>query len=124
MAQPSTSYRTKTPQYEEIEGHMSGSTKIRIASRRDFQRILAETIAFVQRLEVKTPGFSVYENIIRQLEAMSTWTKNDRVPTMQERNSIDVGLVAVRELEPDPDLQVQDLCNRLYELNSFFDALA
>jgi hypothetical protein len=102
---------------------MSGQTKIRIDSLSDFRRTLAETISLVQRLMVESPGFPVYENIIRQLEAMSRWTKDDRVPTMEERNSIDVGLVAVRELESDPDPQVQNLCNRLYQLNSFFDEL-
>jgi hypothetical protein len=102
---------------------MSGPTEIRIDSLRDFRKILVETIRLVQRLEAESPGFPVYENIIRQLEAMSKWTEDDRMPTLEERNSIDVGLVAVRELEADPDPQVQDLCNRLYQLNSFFDDL-
>jgi hypothetical protein len=100
---------------------MSTPTKILIDSLNDFRRILAETIGLVQQRAAESPGFPVYENIIRQLEAMSRWTKDARVPTEEERNSIDVGLVAVRELEADPNPQVQDLCNRLYHLNSFFD---
>src|SRR5712664_1225318 len=67
---------------------MSGQTKIRIDSLSDFRGTLAETISLVQRLMVESSGFPVYENIIGQLEAMSRWTKDDRVPTMEERNSI------------------------------------
>lgn len=94
---------------------------LRITSRDAFRQVLADTLARFRQLHAETPDFAPYANIIRQLEAMSRWTDHGRSPTSDERKSIDVALVAVRELEADPDLLTQDLSNRLYELNDYFD---
>jgi hypothetical protein len=92
-----------------------------IDTDREFQTILAETIAIAKGLDARIGGFSLYQNIGRQLEAMRRWTAHDRRWTMEEEKSIDVGLLAVRELDPDPSPEVQDLSSRLCELNYYFD---
>ena len=102
---------------------MDHSASIQIRSRKDFQSVLMETLMLARQHRASWPNFPPFENIIRQLEAMSTWTANDRVPSTDERSSIDVALVAVRDLKSDPDPKVQDLCNRLFMLNAFFDDL-
>lgn len=83
--------------------------------------MLAEAIELARQLVERSNGFEVYAVILRQLEAMSSWTADGRVPTPEERDSIDVGLIAVRELDDDPDYQVGELADRLHELNAFFE---
>jgi len=102
---------------------MDQTSTIRIRSREDFQRVLADALTLAKQLGAKLPNFPPFQNVIRQLEAMLRWTANDRIPTAEERNSIDVALVAVRELEGDPDREVQNLSNYLFELNTYFDSL-
>ncbi|MBN2518595.1 MAG: hypothetical protein JXB14_07120 [Candidatus Altiarchaeota archaeon] len=92
-----------------------------INSREDFHRVLGETISIVQQFNSETPGFPPFVEILRELELMAGWTKNGRTPTKKERESIYVGLIAVRELDTDPDPGIQDLCNRLHELNAYFE---
>lgn len=99
-------------------------TKVRIESKEEFRRVLAEAIALLQHLARASPDFPPYENIARQLNAMSEWTNGDRVPAVQERESIDIGLVASRELDAYPDPQIHDLCDRLYALDAFFTDFA
>src|SRR5581483_12082513 len=96
------------------------ATKVTIRSRSEFQKVLSEAIELLRSLSKETPGFPPYENIARQLDAMSQRTSGGRVPSAEERSSIDVGLVAARELDAYPDSKIQDLAQRLYELNAFF----
>ena len=44
-----------------------------------------------------------------------------RAPSDTERQSIDVGLVALRELEPAETLDEQELVTGLHELNFYFE---
>jgi hypothetical protein len=97
----------------------TSSTEIR--TRRDFHSILMETLTLAKQLRASFPTFPPFQNVVRQLDAMAAWTANDRVPSDDERSSIDVALVAVRDLESDPDPKVQALCNRLFALSAFFD---
>jgi len=92
-----------------------------IKSRSDFERVLSETIRLVRRLNIESPGYPTFEIILRQLEAMAAWTASGRTPAQDERESIDIGLIAVRELDNDPDPRIQDLATRLHELNAYFE---
>jgi hypothetical protein len=91
-----------------------------IESRAEFHRILEDTIALVERLRGELPGFPPFENIARQLAAIKEWTANGRVPNPPERESIDVGLVAARELETNTDPRIRELRQNLYALDEYF----
>ena len=91
-----------------------------IESPDEFQSILRDAIALVERLRRELPGFPPFENIARQLAAMTEWTANGRVPSPPERKSIDVGLVAARELETYADPRIRELREKLYALDEYF----
>ncbi len=92
-----------------------------IKSRSDFFRILGVTQKAVGDLLRKVPKSETYEMLELQLDAMWRWTAGDRTPTEEERNSIDIGLLAVRELEPANDDEEQELITNLHELNYYFE---
>jgi len=75
-----------------------------ITSRGDFDRILSETLNIAKQLRDMTPGFGPYISIFSQLEAISKWTSHGRVPTTREKESLNLGLIAVRELEDNSEL--------------------
>jgi hypothetical protein len=90
-------------------------------SREDFFRVLSDTITFSKKLRSRSPKDETLEAIDRQLQAMLRWSAGGRTPLPDERRSIDVGLVAVRELEDSQDVEVVDYAERLQELNNYFD---
>ena len=92
-----------------------------INSRADFLRILEETIREVQSRIRQAANPWPYDNLERQLAAMKGWTAAGRSPSDTERESIDVGLIALRELEPAERAEDQDLITNLHELNYYFE---
>jgi hypothetical protein len=58
--------------------------------------------------------------MLRQIDAMEQWTSNGRVPLERERDSINVGTLVVRELEPIDDLDLYKLGQDLHELQYYF----
>ena len=96
-------------------------TRKYIPDRSAFFDVLDLAIAEIDALATDAPGFPPYANIARQLAAMKKWTANGREPSPDERGSIDVGLVAMRELEPAQDDLTQLALHHLYELNGYFE---
>lgn len=94
-----------------------------ITSRKEFDRVLAEALRIAQHLWSETPEFGPYISISNQLEAISKWTCHGRVPTATERESLNLGLIAVRELENNSEPTVQDFCNRIYEICDYLDRM-
>jgi hypothetical protein len=91
-----------------------------IDSRAGFHRVLREATEIAQRVLAPHPENAVMARIGRELEAMKRWTDNGREPTESERKSIDVGLIAVRELSGATD-DVGDLADKLSSLNNYFE---
>jgi hypothetical protein len=91
-----------------------------INSWADYHRVLREATNLTRRLLAASPTNVVMQVIQKQLEAMKRWTDNGRDPTESERTSIDVGLIAVRELS-EADGAAQELSSRLMALNSYFE---
>jgi hypothetical protein len=91
-----------------------------LTTRKDFFEVLDATLADARQLAAKTPGFPPYPVIAEQLEAMQTFTTGGRTPTDQERESITIGLIAVRELDPQLSDEMADFIDRLHELNGYF----
>lgn len=95
-------------------------TIARIDTRKAFFDVLDQTRADADALVQKVNGFPPYQSILAQLDAMKAMTANGRTPTEDERDSISIGLIAVRELEPVDDEQMADFVHRLHELNGYF----
>jgi hypothetical protein len=92
-----------------------------INSRADFFRVLDESIQIVEQRLRRAAHPWPYDNIERQLTAMKAWTANGRAPIDSERESIDVGLIALRELEPVDTVEDEELVTNLHELNYYFE---
>ena len=91
-----------------------------IQSRTEFFEVLAEALEQVKGFKAQAPTYWVWANLEKQLEAMRGWTANGRTPTASERKSIDIGLIAVRELEPTEELEPYRFNQRLHGLNYYF----
>lgn len=86
------------------------------ALRKEFDALLVESKELTGRLLAQNPDFPAYLSIGRQLRALTTWTQDGKVPNQEERGALDFQLVAVRELEDDPNPEVQQLVKKLYKL--------
>ncbi|MEZ4296520.1 MAG: immunity protein Tsi6 family protein [Polyangiaceae bacterium] len=91
-----------------------------IKSRSQFDQVLAKTLADVRAREAAAPAYPPWKWIVQQLDAAQKWSADGRAPTKQERDKILVGTIAMRELEPTTDLALYDLCQRLHELQYYF----
>jgi len=91
-----------------------------INSRADFHLVLGKATRLAAGILSQSPSYEVMQIIQRQLQAMKRWTDNGREPTEKERTSIDVGLIAVRELA-DSDGEAYELSEKLMELNNYFE---
>jgi hypothetical protein len=60
------------------------------------------------------------QRIDRELDAMRRWTEGGSDPSASDRTSIDVGLIAVRELA-DATGEVAELPDKLSSLNNYFE---
>lgn len=92
-----------------------------IDSRDDFFRMLDEARDICRRILTKQPRNRVIESIDTQLDAMWRWTQNGREPAQSERESIKVGLLAVRELDEGRQDESGELARKLICLNNYFD---
>lgn len=92
-----------------------------ILTTADFHAELEKALQTARDLCASVPEYEVYERIRRELEAMSEWTAGGRTPTVEERKRIDIGLVAVRELEPPSDAAMEEFCGHLHRLNYAVD---
>lgn len=91
-----------------------------IKSRRQFQKILAQTRDELRARAAAEPVHPLWNGLLAQIQAMEEWTRGGRVPTKEERDKIVVGTIAMRELEPTDDIPLYDLCQRLHELQYYF----
>jgi hypothetical protein len=92
-----------------------------IDSRRDFERILVTALATIKHLRRNAASDEMLESVEAQLEAMQRWTLNGRTPTNDERESIDVGLLAARGLENTGDPAMDVFAQQLQWLNNYFE---
>ncbi len=79
------------------------SVPLPICSRAQFQAALSEALGVAADLVRSAPSFAPYQTIEAQVGAMGRWTADGREPTADERASITIGLVILRELDPQPD---------------------
>ncbi len=91
-----------------------------IRDRAGFFVALDRAIADSRRLGGAPPGLAPLESILYQLERMQLWTRNGRQPTKDERRSITMGQLVVRELEPAATDELEEYMKVLYELTFYF----
>ena len=91
-----------------------------IDSRVDYHRVLREAVDIARRILAQNPGNSTMQHIDKELDAMRRWTEGGRDPGASERTSIDVGLIAVRELA-EATGEVAELADKLSSLNNYFE---
>lgn len=88
-----------------------------ITSRDEFVQILAITTDEIDGLAARQPAYPPWKSLQKQLHAMTQWLAAGG-PTPEQRASISIGLVTVRELEPAASTPaMDDLINRLHRLN-------
>lgn len=100
---------------------MSERFGMEISSRNDFRRVLSETRNIAKQLMTETPEFGPYQSIVNQLQAIANWTSHGRTPTEKERESLNLGLIAMRELENNSEPSVRDFTHRIYEICDYLD---
>jgi hypothetical protein len=88
-----------------------------INSRADFERVLREAIELAERLAKS--GAPAIVAIAAQLGAMAPWGAEGGEPTEQERKRINVGLIAVRELDDERQDESGALARKLFALNNY-----
>ena len=91
-----------------------------IDSRVAYHRVLGEALGLVQRIMTQRPDDEMMQLIFEELNAMRRWSADGRVPTDDERGSINVGLVAVRELS-EATGEEGELVKKLFALNNYFE---
>ena len=57
--------------------------------------------------------------IAGQLAAIKSWTENGRTPTDEERGKVSIGLIAIRELDPQESPEEGDYVDRLHMINGY-----
>jgi hypothetical protein len=75
----------------------------KIDTRAEFHAVLLEAIRDGKALLDTRPSDDTIETIVRQLEAVANWSENGRKPSKDERDSIDIGARASRELRSDEE---------------------
>ncbi|HRI66248.1 MAG TPA: hypothetical protein PK156_18500 [Polyangium sp.] len=95
-------------------------SQLPLTNRADFFDVLDKTHLEAVKIAANGPGFGPMQSIADQLERMKSLTANGRKPTEDERDSITIGLIAVRELEPPSSEAMGDFLDRLHELNGYF----
>ncbi len=87
----------------------------------EIKKCIDKSLSLLDILVAKSPDYDVYESIKNQLIFISEKLKNKSIPTQEEKDSIDIGLIAVRELENIDIKEVTTLCPLLHKINYFFD---
>ena len=90
-----------------------------IDSRADCERVVKEARVITRRILKAQPVNPTIETIDTQLGALERWTANGREPTPTERQTIRVGLIAMRELDDVPDPQLQTLVQKLFAIDIY-----
>ncbi|MBA3700641.1 MAG: hypothetical protein H0W78_17475 [Planctomycetes bacterium] len=84
-----------------------------ITSRRVFATVLTQAVERAKALQALDPTWSLSAEILRQLDLVGSVIRSRRIPTAQEKSSIDLGPLAVRNLD-DSDDEFSTLLKEIY----------
>jgi len=102
-----------------FEATMAGVFGDRINSRADFQRELGDAKALTEQVLQRLPHERLLQSVLRQLEALQTWTINNQAPTPEDRKRITMGIQMYREYETTDDDELYALRRRIGSLNNY-----
>ena len=91
-----------------------------IKSRAEFFDVLESTIAIAKARAEHVPAFGPYQTVLAQLQAMRNWKADGRTPEQEERDRIDIGLIAVREIDEQADDESAEFHELLLQLDGYF----
>jgi len=91
-----------------------------IDSRGAYHRVLGEATEYVRNVLKQRPDNATMQRILKELGTMQHWTENGRVPSIIERASIEVGLIAARELSGATEEEGLFI-EKLFALNNYFE---
>lgn len=91
-----------------------------IETRAEFFAVLARTFEFARRRSATSP-FWAHASVEAQLRAMTDWTAQGRTPTPEERDSIMIGHIAVREFDAQPEGEEARFIECLVQLAGYFE---
>lgn len=89
-----------------------------ITSRAELRRRIDRALVEIRNLVERSPGFAAYEEVERQLVALQRATTN-REPSDDERGHVTIGLILVREFDPQPDQALYDVMQNLSEIQAY-----
>jgi hypothetical protein len=90
-----------------------------INSRADFQKAVALARQTIVPALQRMPNDPALQSMEKQLEAIDQWTANGRVPTVDERRSINMGIVMYRQFEATDDLEAYQLRELAGGINNY-----
>jgi len=90
-----------------------------INSRADFERVLQEALAIASSMLTGRRN-PVIEAVVEQLTWMARACGGGREPSADERGKVNVGLIAVRELDADREDDSGLLARKLCALDNYF----
>jgi len=90
-----------------------------INSRADFDRVLHEALGIAGRILAGGRNPAI-EAIAAQLTWMALTCEGGREPSADERQKVNVGLIAMRELDADRQDDSGLLARKLYALDNYF----
>jgi hypothetical protein len=90
-----------------------------INSRADFERVRQEAVDIAARI-LSAGRNPVIEAVVEQLGWMARASGGGRVPSADERRTVSIGLVAVRELDADRQDDSGLLARKLCALDNYF----
>src|ERR1043165_5883264 len=79
----------------------------------EFDRMLTDARKALDEMHRAEPDFGAITSVWRQLEALHGWTRGGRCPSQGEKDQLNFGQIASRELDDYP------VARNLYELASF-----
>jgi hypothetical protein len=86
-----------------------------ITSFQEFDQRLAKAMTGMDALIAKYPGDPALESIKKQLEALHSWTRDGKKPAQADKDKLNFGLLASRNVD---ELDA-DLARDLYALASY-----
>jgi len=86
-----------------------------LANFDDFDRLLQDARKQIAELHAGMPDDRPLHSVHLQLEALHDWTREGRKPTQPQKDSLNFGLIASREL----DSLCPDVCANLYKIASY-----
>jgi hypothetical protein len=92
-----------------------------ISSRQAFRQRLDQASAALSEQIRKTPRFGPYASVKEQLDSLEHWTAGGREPAAEERARINMGLIVIREFDPEPDDELYGLMQDLHQIQAYVD---